>query len=192
MDWRTRLKTRIYKRRAEKVADDLSSYIKVNSRVLDFGCGGGWVGSRLEEKKKIRLMGVDVLDNIKTNIKFRQYDGNKIPFNNKSFEVVYAVYVFHHIKEQEQLLRESIRVAKKRLIIFEDVYSNWLELQLVKMFDFGNKLIDKDMEMALNFRSEKDWIEVLKRLGGRRIMVRKIKPFWLKPTKHRLFIVDLS
>ena len=54
------------------------------------------------------------------------YDGTEMPFDNKKFDASIAMYVLHHTSNPTLTLTEMKRVSKQRLIIVEELYSNFL------------------------------------------------------------------
>lgn len=106
-----------------------------SSNILDLGCGTG-LTSYFLSKNASQVIGIDVfeadstqfhknnqmaqkklwnsLSNSKNNLKFKFYDGSKIPFKTKSFDLVFLHAVFEHITPNNRsfLLREIYRVLK--------------------------------------------------------------------------------
>lgn len=150
------------------------------------------VAKFVREKVPVDIIGVDVIDINATNLPFKQYNGKQIPLANKSQDVTYAISVFHHTTNAESLLAECIRVTRKKLIIVEDVYKNGLELLITKSLDYTNILVSTDMEMPLNFRKEKEWLALFRRYKKvKDVYTRKVRPVLLRPTRHRLFEINL-
>lgn len=187
------LKRRISKRRAERIAKLILPYLKETDKVLDFGCGKHLVGECIKESISVDITGIDVINMTMSKLPFLRYGGEKIPFNDKSFDVTYAAFVFHHTKEVESLLKECIRVTKNRIIILEDVYKNNLELMLIKSLDwFGNKFGAPGVKIPLNFLNNSEWRNLFIKLGIENFKTIKIKPFPYRPSRHSLFLIDLK
>jgi ubiquinone/menaquinone biosynthesis C-methylase UbiE len=98
-------------------------------KIVDVGCGIGLGHAELSESVS-ELNGVDVsmesIDIAKSNnpkVKYKTYDGKKLPFENNTFDCAYAICVLHHVpKDQWQLfIDEMNRVLKPGglLIIIE-------------------------------------------------------------------------
>ena len=89
---------------AENLIDTYS--LNENSKVLDVGCGKGFV---LYELKKIipriNICGFDISsyaiensnDNVKDNL-FVHDAGNKYPFENSEFDLVFSLATLHNLK----------------------------------------------------------------------------------------------
>jgi ubiquinone/menaquinone biosynthesis C-methylase UbiE len=127
-----------------------------NLKVLDFGCGDG-VSEIFFQKyfPGFRITGIDVSnESIKraqekqlVNSVFENYDGQQLPYENLSYDIVFVACVFHHIVKEKQpmLMNEIQRVLKNkgRLYFFEHNPINPFTRYVVKtcQFDKGVKLI---------------------------------------------------
>ena len=106
---------------------------KVDSiNFLDFGCGDGNSANYFKNYFPdssyfgidISVESINVAKSIATNkINFQTFDGNNIPFEDNTFDVVFTACVFHHIdfKLHQNLFKEIYRVLKPggKFYIFE-------------------------------------------------------------------------
>jgi SAM-dependent methyltransferase len=86
-------------------------------RVLDLGCGDGrsfdafrrrdpevdWVGLDLEDSP-------EVATRTRRDARFATFDGERIPFADESFDLVFCKQVLEHVRRPEPLLAEVARV----------------------------------------------------------------------------------
>lgn len=92
--------------------------IKPTDIALDLGCGRGDNTLCLSKKAK-KVFGVDIKkwkewEKLKNkNLEFILADARRLPFQDKSFDVVFTKDTLHHIKDKEKALEEIRRVAKK-------------------------------------------------------------------------------
>ena len=101
----------------------LLKFYSVNEKVLDVGSGNGGL-SLLLKNNNINIHNLDIVDKCYfKELKINLYDGNQFPFKDIEFDTVQIITVLHHIKNQIPVIKESIRVGK-RLIIMEDIYEN--------------------------------------------------------------------
>ncbi len=96
--------------------------------VLEVGCGTGAVLNELVQRRiGQRHVGVDMtnpLDHLDptartADIEFLQYDGNRLPFPDGQFDLVYATHVVEHVPDPRGFLAELKRVAKR--FVFTEV-----------------------------------------------------------------------
>jgi SAM-dependent methyltransferase len=50
------------------------------------------------------------------------YDGARMPFEDRAFDVVIAMYVLHHTSDPASVLGEMKRVSRSRIILVEELY----------------------------------------------------------------------
>lgn len=93
--------------------------------VLDVGCGEGFTLNRLKEEKiGTHLEGVDFLKTAidlgkKTypNLTLIQADIYKLPYKNKSFDLVLCTEVLEHLEDPQKALLELKRVSSNYLLL---------------------------------------------------------------------------
>ena len=101
--------------KAFKMALMVQAGIQPGFKVLDFGCGTGTLTKlTAEAHQEASIIGVDVDANIlgiaknkvgktASNVQLELYDGNKLPYDDASFDRVISSLVFHHLsKDQKQ------------------------------------------------------------------------------------------
>lgn len=149
----------------------LNTYIVPGNKVLDVGCGTGQFGKAMKDFFDVKVSGIDVVDYKKTSIAVTLYDGKKIPYPDGSFDLVVLAYMLHHVRHQELILLEALRVSKCHVVIFEDVYySPWQWLFVIWNDFYTNilfgvvRILKKQaskgilsIPMPLTFRSERGW-----------------------------------
>jgi ubiquinone/menaquinone biosynthesis C-methylase UbiE len=106
-------------------------------KLLDFGCGAG---EFLQEAVNAGLdaHGVDVAPSRRNQFRaaappkdrgrFVLYDGAILPFPSNSFDLVYSWFVFEHVPDAGQSLREIVRTMKPGALLFvaaEDTRNAW-------------------------------------------------------------------
>lgn len=92
--------------------------------ILEVGCGTGSVLAQLAENKLAdQYCGIDMADpNLHRDesaigMELRQYDGTKIPFFDRAFDMVVATHVVEHVPNPRGFISELNRVASKYVYI---------------------------------------------------------------------------
>ena len=118
-----------WKRRAEARATLLHAqeFLTPGARVLDVGCGIGYALSVLERDFSCHALGCDVVTPPTRLKSFVRFDGNRLPYGDKSIDVALLIFVLHHAEEPSVLLREAARVARRAVVVVEDTPQNAIE-----------------------------------------------------------------
>jgi len=146
--------------KAQKITKHCRRFVK--GRVIDIGAGRCYIAKEIQDVCNVDVACIDIDDLNETDLNLIVYDGRNIPYKSNSFDTSLIVYVLHHCKDPEAVLRECIRVCKNngRIIIFEDVGFKFPTY----VFDWiGNKL--HNVEAPLNFKSLEEWKKLFKRLN---------------------------
>ena len=105
----------------------LTPHLEAGASVLDIGCGEGYVLDELRARGVANVQGVDIVD-IRRNKEypFRLYDGQTLPFPDRSFDLVVLSFVLHHVPNDRKmvLLEEALRVSRAKVVIVEDTPSS--------------------------------------------------------------------
>jgi alpha-1,6-mannosyltransferase len=143
----------------ERIARHLSR----EAQILDIGTGNGGLVAGLREDG-FRVETVDVKDiSFFPEVKPVVYDGETLPFAEDAFDECTIVTVLHHTPDPEAILREAIRVTRRRIVIMEDIYRNPLQKHLTF---FTDSLVNLEFEGHPHTnRSDAEWRETFARLG---------------------------
>lgn len=94
--------------------------------LLDVGCGTGYFTRQFANDAIVRsVTGVDADFNMirfaseqsKQGINFMAADACKLPFRDKSFDLVVSVTALCFIREEKEALREMLRVTKRQVVL---------------------------------------------------------------------------
>ena len=94
--------------------------------LLDVGCGVGKIHGMLRGKFKT-IAGADVsAESLRvaaqeySDIEYKTYDGQHLPYQDGSFDMAMAICVFHHIPpaQWQQVANEMVRVVRDQGLIF--------------------------------------------------------------------------
>lgn len=123
--WRRERRRRLVGRSYD-MALELARVIPHRSRVLDVGCGDGFIAHHLSALLGTDVIGLDVCERASARIEYLRYDGTSFPAMNGSFDAVLMCYVLHHAQDQRAVLLESRRVLREGglVIVYEDIPQN--------------------------------------------------------------------
>ena len=154
----------VHSRRVQKLSEHLCDLIPNNSTVLDVGCGDGKLAGLIGEiRPDITIEGIDVLVRDKTAVPVTEFDGNRIPFPDKSFDVIMFVDVLHHTEDPFVLLREAARVTKEIIVIKDHTSEGLLSNATLRFMDWvGNK--PHGVVLPYNYWKEVQWKQAFKDL----------------------------
>jgi SAM-dependent methyltransferase len=157
----------IYSRRVNVLASRLSVLLPPNAKVLDVGCGDGIIDSLIMQRRPdVSIFGVDVLLRDCTYIQVITFDGQTIPYDTKSFDVVMFVDVLHHADNPESLLQEAKRVSRDAIVLKDHTKEGILSGITLRLMDWvGNAY--HGVVLPYNYWTEVQWRESFKSLGLR-------------------------
>ncbi|MFH1643235.1 MAG: class I SAM-dependent methyltransferase [Patescibacteria group bacterium] len=183
---------KLYQKASLKMCEDCSDFIKKGDSILDLGCGSGIVIKTFGEFFNSFVTGIDIQDSRLVSVPFKLIKEANFPFQDLSFDVILISYVLHHAKNQEDLLKEAKRVAK-RIIVFEDLPEKGF-FSRIRCFFHGisyNNLFQKK-DQKFHFRTKKEWEELFSEIGFKVIATKKVGiPIeMIDPTKKILFILE--
>lgn len=114
---------------AYDMAKEIAGYVARDTRVLDVGCGSGYIAHHLSALLGTPVLGTDVGEGAEAPISYRRFDGSALPFGDEAFDVVLFCYVLHHARDAQVLLAEARRVLAPsgRLVIYEDTPRSLLD-----------------------------------------------------------------
>ena len=177
--------------RANRIERGIRRHLSGASTLLDCGCGSMRVPKLIEERSSIQTFGTDVMNLGAAHPRFCVCAGEQLAFPDNSFDVVSLMFVLHHTDDPADTVRECARVSKRHLLVLEDIYSHPFERQMLKALDVaGNYSISKDMAFPFNFKTIQEWECLFSGLGLQLICSEPIVPNRMRPSRHRLFVLE--
>lgn len=190
-------------------AHRLAKSLRAGDRVLDVGCG---CGDRLVHltlfQEQLDTHGVDLAVGQPTLFggvhapRLSTFDGQRLPFDDRSFDVVMLCYVLHHLgpREMHAMLEEATRCARRAVLLLEDSVAAWSPFQ-----DLRNAMhiVDTDLEYAASpsyqrrgaidsFLTRTEWTTLLRRLprvtDARHVSLDDISTY----RHHAMFVAELG
>ena len=171
----------VFLRRKRILTQNIAHLITEGSTILDVGTGDGSIAHNIKKQKlAAEVAGIDVLIRPKTAIPVKQFDGQKIPYNDDSYDIVLFVDVLHHTNDPQVLLNEAARVAKKYVIIKDHHKNGLFARQTLRFMDWvGNARFG--VALPYNYWSQEEWENGYRKAGliitERRTSL-KLYPVW--------------
>jgi SAM-dependent methyltransferase len=139
----------------------LSLWRGTPERLLDIGGGTGVIGQCIADLFPVgSVTAIDVVDRFcpGLTIETRIYDGEKLPFEDDSFDAATMNNVLHHvpIEARPALLAEINRVVAGPLYIKDHVQNGWLDRARLSMLDFIGNIPFGGMVSA-DYLSDGEW-----------------------------------
>jgi len=148
--------------------------------VLDVGCGGGGFSSRLAHgNPDMKVVGIDIAEEAiayaqkhatSTNIAFLHRTHPELREPSKSYDVVIASLVCHHMDDKElvKFIQKAAAVAC-RAVIISDLQRSYLAYGIYAVIApllFRNRLITRDGLISIQKGfTKRDWETILERAG---------------------------
>lgn len=133
----------------------IKKYI-LGKKILDIGTGiGGFAAFLTGEGFDVTSIDVDNSSAFK-EFPTQLYDGNKIPYDDNSFDTAVIIHVLHHCSDRLQVLKEALRVSK-RVLFIEDTYRNKLEWAIVSF----NDMLGNNEFYTHPYSTPEEWREIL-------------------------------
>jgi len=150
--------------RAKNIVSRILPFLEQSQTVIDIGSGTCNITELLIRKGK-KVTPVDIQNlSVTRGIIPIIYEGEKIPFPDGAFDASLLICVLHHVKNNENILQEAKRVAKK-IIIIEDIYTSKINKLLTNFFD--NFFDFKFLKNPHSNKTDKEWRDLFENFNLR-------------------------
>lgn len=138
-------------------------------RVLDFGSGDGYFASHISNLPGIRqVTPVDVVERKQSLLKPILYDGHRLPFEDRSFDLVYAIDVVHHCPDPLHALEDMMRCTSKYLLLKDHNYQTPIgRFALAVLDELGNRRFG--IPSLYLYQRKWEWLAWIEKHGFKRI-----------------------
>ncbi|MEP6919804.1 MAG: class I SAM-dependent methyltransferase [bacterium] len=109
--------------RAYDMALEVAKMVPKQSRVLDVGCGNGYIAHHLAAMLGANVTGIDLGATAEAPIDYQPFNGTTFPVSADSFDAVILCYVLHHAQDPEVVLHEVRRALRPAgvAVVYEDI-----------------------------------------------------------------------
>jgi ubiquinone/menaquinone biosynthesis C-methylase UbiE len=159
-------------KRADYFVGLFEEQLEPGSRVLDIGGGWGFYAEPLAR----RGHHLTVLDVVKPGFQKAPvvvYPGGRFPFEDKVFDASMMITMLHHTPDPAAIVREAVRVTRRRIIVVEDIYRSaagriWTILrdQIYNFEFFGH---------PCQFKKREEWLALFEREGCKLVEDRLVR-----------------
>jgi SAM-dependent methyltransferase len=155
----------IFGRRVERISSALVQALPTDVAVLDVGCGDGSIAAEVMRRRPdLTITGVDVLVRGETYIPVMAFDGEKLPFTDRSYDVVSFVDVLHHTDDPTRLLSEAARVSRGTVVVKDHLRHGWMAEPTLRAMDWvGNAR--HGVRLPYNYLRLEEWREIIASAG---------------------------
>jgi SAM-dependent methyltransferase len=130
-----------YRRRVFDVLKPLLALDRPVATGLDFGSGDGWFAQQMLAVGLVsKITAVEVQLRKECLVKPILFDGHRLPFPDRSFDLTYSIDVLHHCEDPNASLLEAIRCTSRLLVVKDHTYRSslgWLGLCILD--ELGNR-----------------------------------------------------
>jgi SAM-dependent methyltransferase len=186
--WRRELRRRKVGR-AYDMAIEIARLLPANSRVLDVGCGNGFIAHHLSAIAGVQVTGIDLDETTEAAIDYRQFDGKHFPVANNSVDAVLLCYVLHHAQDLKTVMEELRRVLTRGglAIVYEDIPSAGWD----RFVCWTHNLKWRNRTGPCKFRRAAEWFSLFSAAGFEVVGERPLSR-WRNlshPVRRRVFVL---
>jgi SAM-dependent methyltransferase len=183
--------------RENEVGGRVAPHLSPGMEVLDLGSGTGLISRWLARRVGIHPTMADVLEfdnRVLDHPYLRMTDPLRIPVEDGAFDAVMMLFVLHHVErwsDQERLIAEAARVARRRLVVIEDTPTSRMDRALNIGWDWLLNL-RHGVPKPFTFRTAEGWGQVFRRHGLEVAVADTYRGRWptLMTYHHTLFVLD--
>jgi ubiquinone/menaquinone biosynthesis C-methylase UbiE len=174
------------------MALEIAQLIPQGSRVLDVGCGNGFIAHHLRALLGAPVIGIDVAKSTQAQINYQQYDGQSFPLNDKAVDAALFCYVLHHAQGLQEIFRELRRTLRDGglLLVYEDIPEHWWDRIVCAIHNRKWRR----RTGPCTFRGEREWYDTFASEGFELCYTRPLSR-WRKivhPVSRRFFLLRLK
>jgi ubiquinone/menaquinone biosynthesis C-methylase UbiE len=171
------------------MALEIARVLPIKSRVLDVGCGSGFITHHLSAMLKAKTIGLDLAASAEAAIDYRQFDGKRFPVSDRSVDAVLLCYVLHHAQDLSILMKELRRVLSfaGQAVVYEDIPSSWWD----RLICWTHDLKWRKRTGPCTFRNESEWRSLFNSAGFDVLTERQLSRCrnLTHPVRRRFFVL---
>jgi SAM-dependent methyltransferase len=175
--------------RAYDMALEIACVIPRRSRVLDVGCGNGYIAHHVSALLGSEVIGIDLDRVTEAPIDYRQFDGTHFPIGDQSVDAALLCYVLHHAQDLSVVMSELRRVLRYGglAVIYEDIPECWWD----RFICWTHNLKWQPRTGRCTFRSNDEWRGLFGFAGFELVTERELSRWrnLLHPVNRKFFLL---
>ena len=175
--------------RAYDMALEIARIVPLKSRVLDVGCGSGFIAHHLSAMLSAGVIGIDLAETTEAAIDYRQFDSRRFPVCDSAVDAVLLCYVLHHAQDLGALLSELRRVLSEGglAIVYEDIPAAWWD----RFICWTHDLKWRKRTGPCKFRRASEWFLQFENEGFEVVDEKQLARWrnFAHPVQRRLFVL---
>ena len=181
-----------------KVADDLIRRcgINENSRVLEVGCGTGFMACRISAKRGCCIVGIDISERmvemakdrarrqgLEDKVVFRTADALALPFEDNSFDVVFTQFVTA-LLDKNRALAEYMRVLKPGgyLGVVEIFKDTLIPYEASRDIQKAERILSEAVGLDFQLSTPRQWRSLFEDVGVKKVQTAQHKKVAVRET----------
>jgi ubiquinone/menaquinone biosynthesis C-methylase UbiE len=172
--------------RVDPILASFASIIEPHSQIIDIGAGKGHLAREMAERFDARVTMVDVARYNQTDLPLTVCDSRALAFADNSFDYAILSFVLHHCIEPEAILSEALRVARRAIVIENDVRGK-IRGALTRAID-SLPAVQYGTPPCHIVRTREEWLEFFSNFAEARVL----KEFGLEFGFFKCFTTELN
>lgn len=178
--------------RAYDMALEIAQHVPRYSRILDAGCGSGYIAHHLTAMVEGDVTGIDLAPTAEAPIDYKRFNGLHFPVRESSFDVVLLCYVLHHAQKLKVVLAEVHRALDTggMALVYEDMPDSWWDRLACAIHNRKWR----NRTGPCTFRTSTEWRQIFSSEGFEVTSERDLSRWrnLAHPIKRRLFVITLN
>ncbi len=163
-----RLHAPFYRSRLRELVRQIVPHLGRGDRVLDVGCGFGTLGRAIMDDPAapgdVEVVGLERARRPGSMIEIETYDGARMPYGDRTFDVVILADVLHHEEDPHRLIAESSRVGRRLLIIKDHKLDGPLARGRIALLDWAANA-PYGVPCLYRYNTRRQWADLHRRHG---------------------------
>jgi SAM-dependent methyltransferase len=173
--------------RAYDMALEIARVVPSKARLLDVGCGNGFIAHHLSSLVGTNVIGIDLDVTTEAAIDYRQFDSQHFPVEDGAVDAVLLCYVLHHAQDLGAIMSELRRVLSDDglAVVYEDIPDAWWDRTVCWIHD----LKWRKRTGRCTFRSASEWRHQFNEAGFEIVSERQLSRWrnFTHPVCRRLY-----